>query len=179
MFDVDWGRLFVPSGSLVEIFLRGSVIYLILFVVMRFLPRREVGGLGAADILVIVLIADAVQEGMAGRYESITEGLLLAATIFLWATLIDWIDYRFPDLHLAEGRPLMVVRNGRLLRRNMHREQVTEDEVRAQMRQHGYERLEDVAAAYIEGDGQFSVLGRSGAPAQPPQGGKARGPQGH
>lgn len=169
MFDVDWGRLFIPSGSLLEIFLRGSAIYLALFVVMRFLPRREVGGLGAADILVIVLIADAVQQGMSGRYESITEGLLLAATIFAWATLIDWIDYRFPSLRLAEGPPLMVVRNGRLLRRNMHRQQVTEDEVLAQLRQRGYENLEDVAKAYIEGDGQFSVLGRHGANAQPPQ----------
>ena len=49
MFDVDWSRLFVPSTSLAEIFIRGSVIYLALFAVMRLLPRREVGGLGAAD----------------------------------------------------------------------------------------------------------------------------------
>jgi uncharacterized membrane protein YcaP (DUF421 family) len=162
MFDVDWSRLFMPSASLPEIFLRGSVIYLALFAAMRFLPRREVGGLGAADLLVIVLIADAVQAGMSGRYESITEGLLLAGTIFLWATLIDWLDYRFPHLRLAEGPPVMVVKHGRLLRRNMRREQVTEDEVHEQLRLHGYEKLEDVAAAYIEGDGQFSVLGRHG-----------------
>ena len=166
MFDVDWGRLFIPSASLLELFLRGSVIYLALFAVMRFLPRREVGGLGAADVLVIVLIADAVQAGMSGRYESITEGLLLAGTIFFWASLIDWLDYRFPRLRLAEGPPMMVVRNGRLLRRNMRREQVTEDEVRAQLRQHGYEKVEDVSAAYIEGDGQFSVLGRRGSAAR-------------
>ena len=177
MFDVDWSRLFVPSGSLLEIFLRGSVIYLILFVVMRFLPRREVGGLGAADILVIVLIADAVQEGMAGRYESITEGLLLAGTIFAWATFIDWVDYRYPNLRLAEGPPLMIVKNGRLLRRHMEREQVTEQEVMAQIRQHGYDKLEDVKAAYIEGDGQFSVLGRRGPSGAQPS--KRRAVQGH
>ena len=167
MFDVDWSRLFVPSASLAEVFIRGSVIYLVLFAVMRLLPRREVGGLGAADILVIVLIADAVQEGMAGRYESITEGLLLAGTIFSWATLIDWIDFRYPGLKLAEGPPLKIVSNGRMIRRNMDREQVTEEEVLAQLRQHGFERLEDVRAAYIEGDGQFSVLGRRSAGQQP------------
>jgi uncharacterized membrane protein YcaP (DUF421 family) len=178
MFDVDWGQLFVPSTSLAEIFIRGSVIYLLLFVVMRFLPRREVGGLGAADILVIVLIADAVQEGMSGRYESITEGLLLAGTIFFWATLIDFIDFKFPRLRLAEAQALKVVADGRLIRRNMDREQVTEDEVMAQLRQHGYDRLEDVAAAYIEGDGQFSVLGRQNARPQPPQH-KPRAAQGH
>ena len=177
MFDVDWAKLFVPNLPLMELFIRGSFIYLMLFGVMRFLPRREVGGLGAADILVIVLIADAVQNGMSGSYESITEALLLAGTIFGWATLIDWLDYRFPRLHLAEGPPLMVVKNGRLLRRNMHREQVTEDEVMAQLRQHGYERLEEVSSAFIEGDGQFSVLGkRKGATPQPP---KPRAAAGH
>jgi uncharacterized membrane protein YcaP (DUF421 family) len=169
MFDVDWSRLFVPNGSLAEIFIRGTVIYLVLFAVMRLLPRREVGGLGAADILVIVLIADAVQQGMAGKYESITEALLLAGTIFLWATAIDWLDFRFPNLRLAEGPPVMVVRNGRVLRRNLDREQVTVDEVMAQLRQHGYENLEDVRSAYIEGDGQFSVVGRRGTVAQAPR----------
>jgi len=168
VLEVDWTRLLVPSGSLLEIVIRGTTIYLVLFVVMRFLPRREVGGLGAADILLIVLIADAVQEGMAGRYESVTEGLLLAGTIFFWATLIDWTDYRFPHLRLTEGPPLAVVRNGRLMRRNMAREQVTEDEVLSQLRQHGYESLDGVRAAYIEGDGRFSVLGRKGASAQVP-----------
>lgn len=162
MFDVDWGQLFVPTTSLVEIFLRGSVIYLLLFAVMRILPRREVGGMGAADILVVVLIADAVQNGMSGKYESITEGLLLAGTIFFWASVVDWVDFRFPKLKLAEGPPVQVVKDGRLLERNLRRQKVTEDEVMAQLRQHGYDRLEQVSAAFIEGDGQFSVLGRAG-----------------
>lgn len=162
MFDVDWGRLFVPTASLAEIFLRGSVVYLLLFAVMRILPRREVGGMGAADILVIVLIADAVQNGMSGSYESITEGLLLAGTIFFWATVVDWLDFRFPKLKLAEGGQILVVKDGRFLRRNMRREKVTEAEVLAQLRQHGYDQVEQVSAAYIEGDGRFSVLGRRG-----------------
>jgi len=160
MFDVDWSRLFAPSGSLLEVFLRGSVIYLVLFTLMRVLPRREVGGVAASDILVIVLIADAVQNGMAGKYESITEGVVLAGTIYFWSTLIDWVDFRFPDLRLAEGRPVAVIRNGRLMRKNMEREKVTEDEVMAQLRLHGYRNLGEVVAAYIEGDGHFSVLGR-------------------
>ena len=161
MFDIDWPRLFVPSGSLAEIAIRGSVIYLLLFAVMRFLPRREVGGMGASDILVIVLIADAVQQGMAGKYESITEALLLAVVIFFWATVIDFVDYRFPQLHLSESGPVPVVLGGRLVRRNMRRQQVTEDEIMSQLRQHGFSELSQVSAAYIEGDGHFSVLGRA------------------
>jgi uncharacterized membrane protein YcaP (DUF421 family) len=173
MFELDWGRMFAPSGSLLELFIRGSVIYLSLFAVMRFLPRREVGGLGASDVLLIVLIADAVQAGMAGRYESITEALVLAGTIYFWATVIDIVDFRYPGLRLSEGRPIAVIRNGRILRKNLERQKVTEDEVMAQLRQHGYRNLGEVIAAYIEGDGHFSVLGRKprateGEPPSPP-----------
>lgn len=173
MFDIDWNHLFVPNTSLAEIAIRGTVIYLLLFAVMRFLPRREVGGLAASDILVIVLIADAVQEGMAGKYESITEALLLAGVIFFWASLIDLVDYRFPRLRLSEPGPVCVVRNGKLLRRNLRRQKVTEDEVLSQVRQHGLADLSEVAAAYIEGDGHFSII-RRGRPSHPP---RNKGPQ--
>ncbi len=160
MFDIDWEALWVPSGSLAEIAIRGTIVYLALFLTMRFLPRRELGGVGPADILVVVIIADAVQNAMAGEYHSITEGLLLAAVIFGWATAIDWLDYRFPQLHLAEARPKLLISKGQLLRRNMRRDRITEDEVLAQLRLHGVESPAEVEAAYIEGSGHFSVLTR-------------------
>lgn len=169
MFDVDWSELLLPSTSIAQIAIRGTGVYLALFLAMRLLPRREIGGVGPSDLLVIVLIADAVQQAMAGGYESLTEGLMLAAVIFFWAGLIDWLDYRFPQLHLAEARPVTVVRDGRLLRRNMKREQVTEDEIMAQLRLHGLDSPRDVVAAYIEGDGHFSILVKGGkAQRQPP-----------
>lgn len=158
MLGIDWAGLFVPSGSLAEIVVRGTVIYLVLFVAMRLLPRREIGGMGAADILVVVLIADAVQNGMSGEYRSVTEGVLLAAVIFGWASLIDWLDYRFPHWHLAEAKEIPLIRNGQLLRRNMARDHITEEEILAQLRMHGIEGTEDVAAAYLEGDGRLSVI---------------------
>jgi len=174
MFDIDWHQLFVPNTSLAEIAIRGSVIYLLLFTVMRFLPRREVGGMAASDILVIVLIADAVQQGMAGKYESITEALVLAGVIFFWATVLDLVDYHFPQLNLSEPGPVCVVSNGRLLRRNMRRQKVTVEEVMSQVRQHGLQELSEVRVAYIEGDGHFSVVPRHRRSAQAP----TRGPQG-
>ena len=82
MFEIDWSKLAIPGGSLAEMFVRGTVIYLVLFLVMRFLPRRTMGGVGPSDLLIVVLIADAVQNAMAGGYQSLTEGLLLAAVIF-------------------------------------------------------------------------------------------------
>lgn len=167
--DVDWQALFIPSGSLVELFIRGSAVYLALFLVLRVLPRRTMGGMGPSDILIIVLIADAVQEAMAGKYESITEGLVLAATILSWAVAIDWLDYRFPKLHLSDGKEIPLIRNGRIIRRNLDRQKITEDEVMAQLRQHGLSSEKDVEAAYLEGDGHVSVLLRGGIPFKPPE----------
>lgn len=168
MFDLDWSSLLIPTGSLAEIFVRGTVIYLVLFLAMRLLPRRTIGALGPSDLLVIVLIADAVQNAMAGGYQSLTEGVLLAAVIFGWATLIDYLDFRFPHLNIASARAKEMVRNGELLRENMAREQVTEEEVMSQLREHGLASARDVVVAYLEGDGRFSVVVRGGRPLKPP-----------
>ena len=158
MFEIDWGKLLVPSGSIAEIVVRGTIIYLAIFAAMRLLPRRELGGMAASDILILVLIADAVQNGMSGEYQSVTEGLILVATIFAWATVIDWLDARYPRWHLAEARPLPIIRNGRLLRRNMRRENITEDELKAQLRLHGHESPAEIRLSQVEGDGEISFL---------------------
>jgi uncharacterized membrane protein YcaP (DUF421 family) len=170
MSEIDWNGIFVPSASLLEVMARGTLVYLTLFVTMRFLPRRTMGGMGPSDILIVVLLADAVQQAMAGKYESVTEGLLLAATIIFWAYAIDVLDYRFPGLHLSDGKQVPLVRDGKLIRRNLERQKITEDEVMAQLRQHGLDSLRNVQSAYLEGDGQFSVLLRGGVPhSRPPE----------
>jgi Predicted membrane protein len=95
LFQIDWNAVFVPTVSLLEIILRGTLIYLLLFAVLRLL-RREAGGLGIADVLVIVLIADASQNAMASDYKSITEGGILVATIVFWDYALDFLAYHFP-----------------------------------------------------------------------------------
>jgi uncharacterized membrane protein YcaP (DUF421 family) len=158
MANIHWRELFIPSGSLAEIVVRGTIVYLSLFFALRFLPRRTIGGVGAADVLVIVIIADAVQQAMAGGYQSITEGLLLAGTILGWAVLIDFLDSKFPQWRLSGREPLRVISGGRLLHRNMERQNITEEEVMEQLRLHGLESVDRVSAAYVESDGRFSVI---------------------
>jgi uncharacterized membrane protein YcaP (DUF421 family) len=165
--DIDWESLFIPSQSLLEIVIRGTVIYLALFLAMRLLPRRTIGAIGPSDLLVVVLIADAVQNGMAGEYHSITEAIVLVAVIFGWATLIDWLDFRFPQWHLAEAGPLKLIANGEFLRANMKRQLITEEELIAQLRLHGQDSPQSVVSAYVEGDGQISVILRGHEPLKP------------
>jgi uncharacterized membrane protein YcaP (DUF421 family) len=168
MFEIDWQEMLIPSKSVLEIFVRGTIIYLILFVTMRCLPRRTIGAMGPADLLVVVLIADAVQNAMSDDYESVTEGVVLAFTIFGWAVVIDWLDHKFPHWHLAEGRPLLLISDGQLVRQNMDRQKITEDEVMSQLRQHGLDSPRNVVSAFLEGDGRISVLTRIQRSQTPP-----------
>jgi uncharacterized membrane protein YcaP (DUF421 family) len=155
---MDWEGLFVPGGSILELIVRGTVLYLALFVMLRLLPRRQLGSLGVSDVLVIVLIADAAQNGLAGEYTSITEGIVLVATILFWDYAIDFVDHRFPALHLNMSPPKLLVENGRMFKHNMERENMSEEDLMSQLRQHGIEHLRDVRRAYAEGEGHISVI---------------------
>ena len=158
---MNWDVLFVPTVPLGEIVLRGTLVYLGLFLMLRVL-RREAGDLGISDLLVVVLIADASQNAMASEYRSITEGLVLVATIAFWDYFLDWLGYRFAAVErLLRPAPLLLVKNGRMLKRNMKRELIRDDELMAQLREQGITTLDEVRQCYLEGDGHVSVIKRS------------------
>jgi uncharacterized membrane protein YcaP (DUF421 family) len=157
--EVDWRKLFVPELPVLEVVIRGAIVYLLLFIVMRFFLRRRSGGLGLADILVVVLIADAVQNAMGSEYTSVTEGALLVFTIVSLDFALDWVGHRVPWLRrLTRPSPLLLIRNGRMIRRNMQREMITTEELMSQLRQQGIDYPAVVRCAYLEGDGEMSVL---------------------
>ena len=156
--SIEWHKLFVPSGSLVELVVRGSILYLAILAAMRVL-RREAGSIGTTDLLVVVLVADAAQNGMTGEYTSITEGLLLVAVIFGWDYVLDWLAYRYPLIHrLIHPPALLLVRDGRLIPRNLRSEMLTVDDLKEQLREQGVEDIAQVKRAFLEGDGRMSVI---------------------
>jgi hypothetical protein len=95
-FQVDWGRAGLPQTPVLELVVRESVIDLALFLLLRLLLKRQSGPLGLTDLLVVVLMADAAQNGRAHAYRSITEGLVLVATIIGWRYALDWLGDWFP-----------------------------------------------------------------------------------
>lgn len=162
--SVNWAKLFRPETPIIEIIVRGSAIYLSLVLLLRVVLKRQTGTLGITDLLVIVLLADAAQNAMAGSYQSITDGLLLIAVIVFWAYALDWLAKRFPHLRpLLRPPALPVVRDGRMMRHNMARELMTEDELMSAIRLEGLDSLDQVKVAYMEGDGRISVIPRNGA----------------
>ncbi len=97
MPEIDWGSIFIPVLNIFEIMIRGTIIYLGLFFLLRIF-RREAGAIGIADLLLIVIIADAAQNAFGSKYESVTEGLVLVGTIVFWNFALDWISFRFPRM---------------------------------------------------------------------------------
>lgn len=157
--NVDWNKLFVPEESLLELVIRGTIMYVALFVALRVLVRRHLGSLGITDLLLLVLIADAASNGMSGEYKSVTGGLVLCGTLIGWSHLFDWLAYRFPALRKwIEPPSLEVIRSGRLMRRNLQKEMISEEELLSQLREHGVESVKEVKRAYVESDGQISVI---------------------
>ena len=155
----DWQELFGLSVSPVELMIRGSAVYWFLVIIFRVVLRRDTGSVGIADILLLVIIADAAQNAMAGEYRSITDGLILVSTIIGWNVLIDWLSYRFPTIRrIFEPKPLQLVRDGRILRRNLAKELVAESELMSKLRVNGVDDVKDVKAAYMEPDGEITVI---------------------
>ena len=144
-----------------ELFLRGTAMYWFLFCMFRFVLRRDVGAVGIADVLLLVIVADAAQNAMAGEYKTVPEGMLVVATLLFWNWLLDFASFRFaPVRRLVEPPPLRLVREGRMLHRNMRREFITEDELMTALRQKGVKELSEVEEVYMESDGNFSVIKR-------------------
>ncbi|HET9527000.1 MAG TPA: YetF domain-containing protein [Pyrinomonadaceae bacterium] len=157
---IDWEKVFIPSGSVLEIILRGTVIYLFLFIIFRVL-RRGAGAIGISDLLVVVLIADAAQNAMSAEYKSITEGAILVATIVGWDFLLDWLVFRFPGLTFLHPPALLLVKDGRMLQRNLRKEMISEEELLGELREQGVEDVKEVKYSYMEANGHISVVKKS------------------
>ena len=136
--EIDWADIFVPQSPLAGVIVRGTLTYFMLFLILRFLLKRQSGVIGIADLLVVVLIADAAQNAMANEYKSIIEGALLVLTIVFWNYFLDWLGYRFPIFQRFVRPPsLRLIENGRMLRQIMRQEMITPEELNSQLRQQG------------------------------------------
>lgn len=159
LLDIEWDTVLAPSVSPIEIVVRGTVVYLALFFLLRFVLKREAAALSVSDLLVVVLIADAAQNAMGDDYRSVPDGILLVSVIIGWAWLLDWISFRSERLErLLKPPKLPLVKDGRMITPNMARELVTREELTAQLRMQGIEDISSVRAAYMEHNGAISVI---------------------
>ena len=132
--------------------------YLGMFVLLRVF-RRQSGSVSMSDLLMIVIIADAAQNGMAGDSKSVVEALILIVTIISWDYVIDWLGFKSVLMaRILEAQPVTLIKNGRFVRKNLEAEMLTEDEVMSQLRQQGIEDIAEVRQSCLESNGEFSVI---------------------
>lgn len=158
---MDWNSIFSTDWApLAELVIRGSVMYLAIFAILRVWRRGAVGP-STPDVLLIVVIADAAQNGLAGQYQSVPEGIALVLVIVAWSVVLDMLAYRFPRLgRLVEPAPTLLVKEGAVLRKHLRQNLITRDELMTAVHEAGIEELSDVRSAYLEGDGSITVVPR-------------------
>ncbi|AIT05778.1 hypothetical protein MC45_04440 [Sphingomonas taxi] len=160
----DWSSMFKPELSLWEVIARGTIMYLFLFLVMRFLLKREGGQVNIADILVVVAVVDGAQPAFSGDAQSITESAVFVLTILFWSWVLNWASYHFKPLaFLTAAPPMVLVEDGKLNRANMRKALMNREELMQQLREEGVEDLELVHHVIMEGDGEISVIKKDDA----------------
>lgn len=150
-----------------ELLLRGSVVYLALFGVFRLLGKRQVAQFTPFDLVLLLIISNAVQNAMVGTDTSLAAGLLVAGVLLAWNRVLGFLAARNRRVErVIEGRPEIVVHGGRVFDDVLRRNDISLEELRAALRRHDVFDLDEVDYAVLETNGGFSVKRRE-APLPP------------
>jgi uncharacterized membrane protein YcaP (DUF421 family) len=143
----------------VDIVLRAVVIFFVLLVVMRAVGRRELNTMEPFDVILLVVIGDLVQQGVTQSDYSLTGAVTVIATITLLTVSTSYLSFRFRRLRpMLEGAPLVLLEDGRPIERNLRRERITVEELRAAARQQQIGSLDGIRLAIRETDGRISFI---------------------
>jgi uncharacterized membrane protein YcaP (DUF421 family) len=154
-----------------EIVFRALVVFFFLWIVTRAAGRSSLGELSTFQLLLYVTMGDLVQQSITQQDYSVTAAILAVSTFALLTVVFSWVNWRWPRARsLVSGTPLVVVKDGEPLTAAMRQERLSIDDLYAELRQQGIERLADVEVAVLETDGKISFFtkngssGESGAP---------------
>jgi uncharacterized membrane protein YcaP (DUF421 family) len=146
-------------GPILEVIGRTLVVYVAIVVGLRVVGKRQLGQLTVPDLVVVLLIANAVQNAMVGADVSLGAGLVSAATLLVANLVVTRVLVRSPQLaRLVASTPTVLVKDGAVLADALRHEGIDEDELRTALREHGVEDPSHVRVAYLEPDGAVSVV---------------------
>lgn len=155
-------EIFELSMPLWKLLARATLIYFALAIVLRLLPKREIGGISPSDLLALVIMGGLVADSMSAGAENPLDFVVLAAVVLGWSWLINMLEFRSPLFaRWTVEAPVVIVREGEMLRRAMRQELVTELELLSQLRLAGLEGVEEAALVTVEPNGQLSVIAKS------------------
>lgn len=145
-----------------DIVLRGIVVFIFLFVLVRVMGRRELSSLEPFDLILLIILGDAVQQGLTQDDYSLTGAMLAVGTIAILQVATSWLNFRVPRLRpIFDGEPIVIVQDGQPIERNLKRERLTGDDLAEAARKQGIAKLDDVAWAVMETSGAISFIKKS------------------
>jgi uncharacterized membrane protein YcaP (DUF421 family) len=147
-----------------DIVLRSALVFFFIMIVMRLIGRRELSSLQPFDLLILVVIADFVQQGVTQQDYSVTGAVLAVGTFSLLIVVTSWISWRFPRTRpLLDGNPVVLVEDGKPIDDNLRRERISLEEIAAQARVHQIDSIRKIRWAILETNGSMSIIPKSGS----------------
>ena len=151
------------GSGLPDIVLRVAVVYLFLVIILRISGKREVGQMSILELIVVLLISDAVQNSIIGDNTTLWAGPVAVLTLLGLDYGLNLLTRRSRSLRKAiEGEPRLLIRDGRLLRKALRDEKLDVAEVETAVRAHGLARIDEVREAVLETDGSISIIPKDG-----------------
>jgi uncharacterized membrane protein YcaP (DUF421 family) len=143
----------------VDIALRSIVLFFFVYLLMRVLGRRELSSLEPFDLILLIVLGDAIQQGLTQDDYSVTGSMIVISTIGILAVLTSYLNFRVPWVRrVLDGRPIVLMQDGKVIDRNMRRERITEGEIAEAARGQQIASLEDVKWAVFEPSGKISFI---------------------
>ena len=141
-----------------EFVFRGAVVYVFLLVLLRITGKRQVGQLAPFDLVLLLVLSNAVQNSMNGGDNSITAGIVLSITLVGLNSVVGWATWKNKKIEaIVEGRPQILIHNGHVFQDVADKQRVTHHEIEAAIRAAGCASIADVHVAVLENNGSISV----------------------
>ena len=151
------------GSGVLDVVARSAIVYVVLVVLLRFGGKRQVGQLSIADLVLVLLIANGVQNAMVGENTTLIGGLAAAVTLVVIDRVVDRLEQRSDRIRVRlEGEPRILVRDGAILTKALQDEGVAKGDLMSAIRQHGIADVEGVDMAVLETNGSISVIPKSG-----------------
>jgi uncharacterized membrane protein YcaP (DUF421 family) len=142
-----------------DLVLRATVVYLLILVVTRAVGRRELGQLGPADLILLVVIGDMVQQGVTQNDQSMTGTTIVISTLAVLTVAGGWLSFRFRRLRpLLEGDPIVLISEGEIQERALRRQRISDSELASEARLASIGSLSEVRFAILESSGRISFI---------------------
>ena len=142
-----------------DLVLRAVFVFAFMLLLTRIIGKRELSSLQPFDLILLIVLGDALQQGLTQDDYSLTGAVLVVGTIAVLQVSVSWLSYRFPRTRpVLEGEPVVIVQDGKVIERNLKRERLTLEEVREAARKQQIAHLAEIRFAILETDGEISFI---------------------